>query len=164
MANNELIPCIEINDILNKWSFIFGQRAGRELWSEKPKEIQDKDISEFNRDMKIARDTVNKLVSNPQALYLCDGEACEYCCNNLCHLTSKIEHAKNFEKDRSGIYVEKEKSKMSNLEEKYKICGRCVHESDPEDYEESFCYLCKRNATDNRIDWFKEKKEEKEND
>lgn len=111
MANNELIPCNEINDILNKWSFFFGQRAGRELWSEKPKEIQDKDISEFNRDMKIARDAVNKLVSNPQALYLCDGEACEYCCNNLCHLTSKIEHAKNFEKDRSGIYVEKEKSK-----------------------------------------------------
>ena len=49
---------------------------------------------------------------------------------------------------------------MSDLEEKYKTCGRCVHESDSEDINESFCYLCKRNATDNRIDWF----EEKEND
>lgn len=69
MANNELIPCIKINDILNKWSFFFGQRAGRELWSEKPKEIQDKDISEFNRDMKIIRDAVNKLVSNKPKHY-----------------------------------------------------------------------------------------------
>ena len=116
MANNELIPCIEINDILNKWSFFFGQRAGRELWSEKPKEIQDKDISEFNRDMKIVRDVVNDLVSNkPQIFYFCNGEACEYCDKDSCHLTSKIEYAKNFEKNCSGIYVEKGKSKTSDI-------------------------------------------------
>lgn len=116
MADIELIPCTVINDILDKWSFFFGQRAGRELWSEKPKEIQDKDISDFNRDMKIVRDAVNKLVSNKsQVLYLCDGRACEYCGNDLCHLTNKIEHAKNFKKDHSGIYVEKERNKMIRI-------------------------------------------------
>lgn len=54
------------------------------------------------------------------------------------------------------------KKKTSDLEEKYKTCGRCAHESEP-DITGSVCYLCKRNATDNRIDWFEEKKEEKEN-
>ena len=40
-----------IIDILEKWSFFFGQRAGRELWGDKPKEAQDQDIADFNRDM-----------------------------------------------------------------------------------------------------------------
>ena len=44
-----------IIDILEKWSFFFGQRAGRELWGDKPKEVQDQDIADFNRDMKIVR-------------------------------------------------------------------------------------------------------------
>lgn len=48
---------------------------------------------------------------------------------------------------------------MSDLEEKYKTCERCTHKNDL-DITGSFCYLCKRNTTDNRIDWF----EEKEND
>lgn len=40
-----------IIEILEKWSFFYGQRAGRELWADKPKEIQDEDIENFNRDM-----------------------------------------------------------------------------------------------------------------
>ena len=40
-------------DILDKWEFFFGQRAGRELWGDKPKAVQDQDIANFNRDMKI---------------------------------------------------------------------------------------------------------------
>ena len=42
-------------DILDKWEFFFGQRAGRELWGDKPKAVQDQDIANFNRDMKIIR-------------------------------------------------------------------------------------------------------------
>lgn len=45
----------KILDILSKWEFFFGQRAGRELWGSKPKEIQDKDISDFNRDIEEVR-------------------------------------------------------------------------------------------------------------
>ena len=47
-------------DILEKWEFFYGQRAGRELWSDKPKEVQDKDIEDFVRDLEIVRAAVNK--------------------------------------------------------------------------------------------------------
>lgn len=42
-------------DILDKFSFFYGQRAGRELWSSKPREIQNQDISDFNRDIETLR-------------------------------------------------------------------------------------------------------------
>ena len=41
---------------------------------------------------------------------------------------------------------------MNKLAERYKTCGRCIHES--------YCHLCLRNPTDNRIDWFEARKEE----
>ena len=41
----------EIMDILQKWEFFFGQRAGRELWANKSKEIQDEDIKNFRTDL-----------------------------------------------------------------------------------------------------------------
>lgn len=34
-------------DILEKFKFFQGQKAGRELWGDKPKEIQDRDIKDF---------------------------------------------------------------------------------------------------------------------
>ena len=45
----------QTQDILDKWEFFYGQRAGRELWSEKQKEVQDKDIADFCRDLNIVR-------------------------------------------------------------------------------------------------------------
>ena len=42
-------------DILDKWGFFFGQRAGRELWGDKSKEAQDQDIANFNRDINAVR-------------------------------------------------------------------------------------------------------------
>lgn len=44
--------CLEI---LSKWEFFQGQRAGRELWSDKPREVQDEDIEDFNRDLGFIR-------------------------------------------------------------------------------------------------------------
>lgn len=41
----------EIMDILDKWDFMLGQRAGRELWMNKPTDIQNKDLADFNRDL-----------------------------------------------------------------------------------------------------------------
>lgn len=43
------------NDILDKWKFFYGQRAGRELWNDKPKEVQEQDIADFNRDIEYLR-------------------------------------------------------------------------------------------------------------
>lgn len=48
----------EVLDILDKMEFFGGQRAGRELWNDKPKEVQDKDIDNFNRDIQKIRDYI----------------------------------------------------------------------------------------------------------
>ena len=48
----------EVFDILDKWEFFFGQRAGREVWGDKPNAVQEQDIADFNRDMKIVRDAL----------------------------------------------------------------------------------------------------------
>ena len=45
----------QVHDILDKLQFFQGQRAGRELWAHKPKEVQDQDIADFNRDVEIVR-------------------------------------------------------------------------------------------------------------
>lgn len=51
---------------------------------------------------------------------------------------------------------------MSDLPERYKTCGRCIHDGDSPDIVGSTCYLCKRNPDDHRIDWFEERREETE--
>lgn len=49
----------EIMDILDKWEFFYGQRAGRELWNNKPIDVQNEDIANFNRDLETVRSFVN---------------------------------------------------------------------------------------------------------
>lgn len=56
MTDNEILKA---NDILDKFDF-FNQRAGRELWSDKPKDIQDKDIENFSNDVKFLKDFLNR--------------------------------------------------------------------------------------------------------
>lgn len=48
------------NDILDKWEFFYGQRAGRELWAEKPTEVQDEDIANFCRDLGLVREALER--------------------------------------------------------------------------------------------------------
>ena len=50
----------EILEILDKIQFFGGQRAGRELWNDKPREVQEDDISSFNRDIESVRDFIRK--------------------------------------------------------------------------------------------------------
>lgn len=61
----EDIPDItrQANDILEKLSFFYEKRAGRELWNDKPREVQDEDIASFNRDMDFLWTTINGLNS-----------------------------------------------------------------------------------------------------
>lgn len=49
----------EVMDILNKWGFFLGQRAGRELWADKPADVQDKDLADFNRDLENVKNETN---------------------------------------------------------------------------------------------------------
>lgn len=41
----------KVLDILNKFEFFYGQRAGRELWADKPRAVQDVDIADFVKDL-----------------------------------------------------------------------------------------------------------------
>lgn len=50
----------KILETLDKIQFFGGQRAGRELWSDKQREVQDADISNFNRDIEFVREFIRK--------------------------------------------------------------------------------------------------------
>lgn len=56
------------------------------------------------------------------------------------------------------IYFDWEQS-SDDLSERYKTCGRCIHDGDCPDIAGSYCYNCKRNPNDHRIDWFEAKKD-----
>nr|DAG68255.1 MAG TPA: Protein of unknown function (DUF551) [Caudoviricetes sp.] len=47
-------------DILDKWGFFYGQRAGRELWADKPTEVQNEDIANFCRDLGLVREALER--------------------------------------------------------------------------------------------------------
>lgn len=63
MKENDLISrsalLEQAHDILDKWQFFYGQRAGRELWAEKPETVQEQDIADFNRDIEIVQSALN---------------------------------------------------------------------------------------------------------
>lgn len=48
-------------DTLDKIQFFQGQRAGRELWNDKPRDVQDEDLATFNRDIDSVRDYIISL-------------------------------------------------------------------------------------------------------
>lgn len=50
----------EVIDILDKWKFILGQRAGRELWIDKPTSVQEEDLANFNLDLEAVRSFIMK--------------------------------------------------------------------------------------------------------
>lgn len=54
----EIDKCL---DILDKMKF-FNQRAGRELWLDKPKNIQDKDIENYNKDINTLKEYILKQI------------------------------------------------------------------------------------------------------
>lgn len=56
----ELKEIDECLNILDKMEFFQGQRAGRELWFDKPKNIQDEDIENFNKDTNTLREYILK--------------------------------------------------------------------------------------------------------
>ena len=56
MTDNEIIKAF---DILIKFEFFGGQRAGRELWFNKPTDVQNKDIDSFLRDINFLKQFIN---------------------------------------------------------------------------------------------------------
>ena len=54
------------NEVLDKLQFFGGQRAGRELWNDKPREVQDEDIASFNRDIEWLREFIRKHMNSKE--------------------------------------------------------------------------------------------------
>ena len=63
----------KILDILDKWEFFFGQRAGRELWADKPVEVQNQDIADFNRDVQLIRSALREQEERSKGCEYCNG-------------------------------------------------------------------------------------------
>lgn len=74
-------------EIIDKMRFFGGQRAGRELWAAKPKEIQDADIASFNRDLDVLQNVLPKWISVEDRLPKGNGPYCQ----NVIVLTIKKE-------------------------------------------------------------------------
>jgi hypothetical protein len=57
---NELKPedVMRALDILDKMDFFQGQRAGRELWFEKPFEVQEQDIADFSQGVAFVKNLI----------------------------------------------------------------------------------------------------------
>lgn len=53
-------------ECLDKMQFFMGQRAGRELWMEKPKGVQDSDLERYNRDVDTVRALIRQLQEDLQ--------------------------------------------------------------------------------------------------
>lgn len=87
----------QAKEILDKWEFFLGQRAGRELWAEKSKEIQDKDIEDFNRDMNIIRKAIEAepvrhgewIVEHKESI------RCSECCFNRAQIKIPLDYCPN---------------------------------------------------------------------
>ena len=45
-------------EIIEKFDFFQGQRAGRELWADKPKEVQEIDLANFHRDCELLKEFI----------------------------------------------------------------------------------------------------------
>lgn len=113
----------EIIDILDKWQFFLGRRAGRELWVDKPTKIQEEDLTNFNRDLETVRSFVNLLRTNLHLGDLPTCDSCEYLnvINNneiygVCEKTGVI--FKPFELDTRAHYCTCFRRKEKNYDNK----------------------------------------------
>lgn len=61
MEQKPLVFSVEPKNALDKIQFFQGQRAGRELWNDKPANVQDEDLAAFNRDIDSVRDYIISL-------------------------------------------------------------------------------------------------------
>lgn len=53
-------------EILQRFDFFQGQRAGREMWNDKPKDVQDKDIEDFSRDCRLLIEYVISILEDAE--------------------------------------------------------------------------------------------------
>ncbi len=109
----------KVFDILDKMEFFQGQRAGRELWNDKPKEVQDKDIADFIKDINYIRSYLqDSVVLSREEYDTLHTNLCEYRRENkeLCSVISianEREYRKKFTDEWRKEY-QKELDKQGN--------------------------------------------------
>ena len=62
-------------EILDKFDFFQGQRAGRELWAEKPFDVQEEDLKNFSLDVQLLKTYIEESASETKLLYVELGNA-----------------------------------------------------------------------------------------
>lgn len=80
----------EILEILDKFEFFQGQRAGRELWANKPEQVQEEDLKNFCRDIQRIREYVTEAVPVVRGEWIAQG-------NTLTKFTCSVCEAKNYQ-------------------------------------------------------------------
>lgn len=60
----------QIIDILDKMDFFGGQRAGRELWNDKPIDVQEEDLANFSRDVALVKEYIEQLSEDNKGLII----------------------------------------------------------------------------------------------
>ena len=68
--NDTTITKEQVIDILDKFNFFQGQRAGRELWNDKPFEVQEQDIKNFAKDIAVLKEYIANVVPKSEAEFL----------------------------------------------------------------------------------------------
>ena len=58
---------IKALDILDQFDFFQGQRAGRELWNDKPFDVQEQDINSFSRDVGLLKEYIISAAHSAEA-------------------------------------------------------------------------------------------------
>lgn len=77
-------------DRLNKFDF-FNQRAGRELWNDKPTDVQNEDIDNYSKDIEFLKLFINSQQAKIEALTM-DNERLQ---NDIANTNSNYEQIKN---------------------------------------------------------------------
>lgn len=78
-SEDEILNINGIFDILDQFHFFLGQRAGRELWGDKPRAVQDRDIANFNRNLQIIRNYIKQNTASSDVPDINVGEIEEFC-------------------------------------------------------------------------------------
>lgn len=146
----------EVLDILSRWEFFYGQRAGRELWADKPKEVQDKDIADFNREIQIVREAINKNVPLREIFRVIAGHS-DYHGDNILAALTCIAEGKEVKPVRP---LERPKGRWEKhwcdndlIGHMYEVCPNCrsCEILDTEKFWDSnFCPNCGADMTDNK--------------
>lgn len=110
MTDNEIKKAL---DILDRFDLFGGQRAGRELWNEKPVDVQNEDIENFVKNVVFIKDLINRLQAGKENLkdILYDDEGVNLV--NYWHQQCKIAEngCKNFSEENKNLKAENERLK-----------------------------------------------------